>query len=168
MEDAISALRAERAILRARLAKIEAAISEYERWAESVSELIPGSQRLRPHSQPEHESPAHATDAADEPTASSIREFEEAARAVLRDADRPQQRGEMLAALDRGGIVVGGKDPANTLASRLTRMHDIVNLRGYGYWLKDRPYPQAGYVVSDGSADEADALPVSDWPKPFG
>lgn len=64
--------------------------------------------------------------------------------------------------------MVGGKDPANTLASRLTRMHDIVNLRGYGYWLKDRPFPRAGYFVSGRDTDNLADVQSSDVPTAFG
>lgn len=148
MEDAITTLRAERTALRARLAKVEAAIAEYDQWAESVAGLL-GEQTPSNTLGSSEVFDAGETPPQADRNPSSIRDFENATLAVLADADRPIQRGPLLSALERAGITVGGKNPANTMATRLSRMTDITNLRGYGYWLRGRDFPPAGHEAGD-------------------
>lgn len=146
MKDAITLLREERATLNAKLEKLDAAIAQYEMWAESVTGLLGGDTSDGP-------SGALSSDnseqfAKDELTEqpSSIGEFENTVRSILAGAEHPYQRGPMLAAIQRAGINVGGKNPANTMGTRLSRMEDVINLRGYGYWLASRPYMAAGHA----------------------
>jgi hypothetical protein len=55
-------------------------------------------------------------------------------------------------ALTEAGVIVGGKDPLNTVASRLSRMKGIINLKGHGYWVEGRAYPPARYPENESSA----------------
>jgi hypothetical protein len=142
VNEIINELKAERDALRHRLAKIEAAIEEYERWAESVAGLV-GTDSLRTGAETQSSVAAEQT---------PIAEFERAVLALFARAEKPLRRTEVHDALVDEGIVVGGKDPLNTVASRLSRMEGVTNLKGHGYWAADRPYPPAGYQVDDATA----------------
>lgn len=137
MRDAISTLREERAALRARLGKIEDAIAEYERWATSVQGLLGDVAPARPASD-EDETTDREPETHNQPKSSPIEEFEEAVRLVLGEADAPLQRGPLLSAIERLGIVIVSSNPANAMATRLSRMDDIVNVKGEGYWLSKK------------------------------
>lgn len=144
MTHVIEALQAERTALRGRLMKIEAAIEEYERWAQSVVQLVsPEVTQLVSRSN---------TEAASVQT--PISSFEDAVRALLKDATAPLKRVDIHDALVDGGVVIGGKEPLNTVASRLSRMKGITNLKGFGYWAEDRAYAPAGYTGSPSPAEE--------------
>lgn len=145
MKDAITLLREERATLNAKLEKLDAAIAEYEMWAEGVAGLLAGD--THDGADGTHPSDNGEQFVKDELTEqpSSIGEFENTVRSILAGAEHPYQRGPMLAAIQRAGINVGGKNPANTMGTRLSRMAGVINLRGYGYWLASRPYMAAGH-----------------------
>jgi len=65
---------------------------------------------------------------------------------ILADEGRPIKRGELLDILEKQGVVMGGTDKSKALGTTLWRVQDkIVNLNGFGYWLKDRAYDPAGY-----------------------
>jgi len=139
MNDVIVELKKERDRLRHRLEMIDASISEYERWAKTAAGLV--------------KSDVQSDNAVlvDEPTvdaegtATPIVEFEKKVRALFSRVSAPLKRTEVYEALSEADVVVGGREPLNTLASRLSRMDGITNLKGYGYWAEDRPYPAAGY-----------------------
>ena len=130
MQDAIIKLREERAILRTRLEKIEAAISEYDKWARSVEGLL-GDVAPTEQQRAKQPEPAPPTE-----PGSTIAEFEDAVRSLLGESSHPYKRGDLLAALSRSGIVINSSNPANAMATRLSRMKDVENVRGEGYWLK--------------------------------
>lgn len=142
MNDVIIELKQRREILRDELAKIDAAIEDYERWARSASALVGSGMR-----QPADD--AHV-DAGAEQTPVAV--FEKEARALFDRASAPLKRTEVHEALAQAGVVIGGKNPLNTVASRLSRMEGITNIKGLGYWAEDRPYPPAGHP--DGTASE--------------
>ena len=54
---------------------------------------------------------------------------------IIKAAGRPVARGEMIAELQRRGIVLGGKEPRRNLSTILWRSQSIQNLIGVGYWL---------------------------------
>lgn len=137
MDDVITELKREREILRDRLTKIDAAIEEYDRWAQSVAGLVGGG-KPAPANEPR-------LDPGAEPTPVAV--FEERVRALLSYASAPLKRADVYDSLTRAGVVIGGKDPLNTVAARLSRMEGITNLKGHGYWAEDRPYPPAGHLV---------------------
>ena len=142
MKDAISALREERAALRARLVKIEDAITEYDRWAASVQGLLGDVAPAKPTSDKD-ETTAHDAETHNQVKSSPIEEFEEAVRLVLGEAEAPLPRGPLLSAIERLGIVIVSGNPANAMATRLSRMDDIVNVKGEGYWLAEKVADQS-------------------------
>lgn len=88
-------------------------------------------------------------------------DFEVEVRALLGRASGPLKRNEVYEELSKIGVVVGGKEPLNTVASRLSRMQGVINLKGFGYWPEERPYPPAGHPrqfnSSQGLFNEPDA-----------
>lgn len=70
-----------------------------------------------------------------------------ATREILQTSGRPMKRGELLESLDALGIRVGGSDRSKVLGTILWRANDeIVNLRSFGFWMKDVPYAPANYI----------------------
>lgn len=141
MNDVIIELKREREALRGRLAKIDTAIEEYERWALSVADLVGRGATPATHDpQIEYN---------DGPAPVAV--FEEHVRRLLGEASSPLKRADVYDALKKADVKVGGKDPLNTVAARLSRMQGVTNLKGLGYWAEDRSYPPAGYPAASTS-----------------
>ncbi|MEL6572830.1 MAG: hypothetical protein AAFQ64_14285 [Pseudomonadota bacterium] len=130
MTDAITRLRHERAAILARLSKIEDAISKYDEWAGSVVGL------LSDETEPGNTTSKVSNENQLKP--SPMKEFEQAVRKILTESNGPVSRAELLGMLKRSGIVIGGKEPINTMTTRLTRMEDVANARGQGYWMTEK------------------------------
>lgn len=124
--------------------RIDAVIAEFKAWEERASALLHGEQtslspmpliaRATLLSMPELDAQT------------PMREFTMAVLAILDRTDTPLDRSALLAQLEAGGVIVGGADPKSTLSARMTRMpDDVVNIRGYGFWRKSRPFPQGEY-----------------------
>ena len=66
---------------------------------------------------------------------------------VLTKRKRPMSRRELHEALKERGMEVRGVDPVKTLGTILWRsgQEDLVQLQGYGYWIKGEPYAPADY-----------------------
>lgn len=78
-----------------------------------------------------------------------------ASRKVIHANGKPMNRTEILDKLKGTGIVVSGKDQANTLGTTLSRASDkIVYLKGFGYWLRECHYEPAEYNA-DAPRDDA-------------
>lgn len=74
-------------------------------------------------------------------------EVAEAARQVIREAGHPMIRPDLMRALRERGVVIEGANPDVVLSTMLYRTTGLVtNLKGFGYWLHDEPYPPAGYM----------------------
>ena len=92
--------------------------------------------------------------------------FELVTREILAAADKPLDRAALYGELRKRDIVIGSPDDnadLNTLSARMSRMTATINVRGYGYWLKDRSFPEGGYMPTsfgDGMAsdEETDSL----------
>ena len=74
--------------------------------------------------------------------------FEKMTLRMFAETDVPLPRGDAYARLQEMGVVVPGVEPPNTMTTRFSRMNEITNLKGHGYWLKSRPYPPAGYEAN--------------------
>jgi hypothetical protein len=68
---------------------------------------------------------------------------------VLSEAQEPLDRSALYKALIQRDVVIGSPDERsdlNTLSARMSRMQGkIVNVSGYGYWLRERAFPPGGY-----------------------
>lgn len=76
-------------------------------------------------------------------------DFEQAVVEVLSEAEEPLDRSALYKALIQRDVVIGSPDESsdlNTLSARMSRMKEkIVNVSGYGYWLRERAFPPGGY-----------------------
>ena len=68
-----------------------------------------------------------------------VSETERAAREIIIEAGHPVSTQYLLKVLPSRGVEIGGKDPASTLAARLSRAPSLVSERGIGWRLKDQP-----------------------------
>ncbi|MEI8718492.1 hypothetical protein [Mesorhizobium sp. ISC11] len=68
-----------------------------------------------------------------------------AVKDVLLNSPHPMSRGELLDRLTREGVEIHGTNPPNILGTTLSRAPGFVNLKGFGYWLAERPYAPAGH-----------------------
>lgn len=82
-------------------------------------------------------------------TPTPIPEYEQHLREILTATERPIQRSNLLKMLNERGVVVGGAKELNTLGTRLHRTDWVVNLKGHGYWLRDRGYGPAGHSAGE-------------------
>lgn len=65
---------------------------------------------------------------------------------VLSEHGRPLKRGQLLKELADNGVRIRGGDKSKVLGTTLWRAKDkIISIDGWGYWIKDRPSPLAGY-----------------------
>jgi hypothetical protein len=153
--DRISALRQERGALALRLAEIDRALSDYDDLENRVAML------LEPHpDQPvQLIAPVEAAPGKGAAVAvpalkrSPMSMFVEVTRHILAEAPQPLNRTDLLERIEQSGVVVGGADARATLSTRLSRIDDVTNIAGHGYWLKHRPYKAANYV---GETDDVD------------
>ncbi len=83
---------------------------------------------------------------------------------IIKEAGKPVLSGDMLAQLQERGVEIGGKDPASTLAARLSRATTIEFVRGQGWALSsDRLKDEAAdplsgteeSAASDGTSNDA-------------
>jgi hypothetical protein len=111
----------ERRRLRRRLARIEIALAERGLSACAV----------------ETDDPA--------PKSSSRTDIDKALQATLSHAAAPLRRRDVLDAIRQCGVNIHCLNPLGSLSSHLIRCAFVVNLKGHGYWHRDRAYPKAGY-----------------------
>jgi hypothetical protein len=69
------------------------------------------------------------------------------AEAILKEIGRPMPREELFAALKKQGVDIFGTDPLMVFSTMMWRMPNrFVRLAGgHGYWLRNEPWPAAGY-----------------------
>jgi len=73
-------------------------------------------------------------------------EFEVLATRAINEAGRPLTRTQILAWLENNGTPMPGTDASKNAGTKLWRARErFVNIRGAGYWFKDRPCPAVGY-----------------------
>lgn len=90
----------------------------------------------------------------------------DATRKFLQDAQKPIERADLLAMLQTAGLKIEGASPDTVLSTMLWRTRDtygIVHLRGFGYWLKERPWGPAAY-----DPDIDDLVGAADYDPPEG
>ena len=136
-----SELKAQIEVLQTQLAALDAWISMYHQ--------LEGETPAR--EAPQSAEPALAIPVATELTSRWIRKYDRdqiaaQAREAILEAGRPLQRAPLLAALEKGGLQLGGKNKARNLGTIMWRVRDrFVSIEGHGYWPKDLPYPAVGY-----------------------
>lgn len=85
----------------------------------------------------------------------------EAVRAIILAKHRPVPFGELVRELPSRGVVIPGKSPVNNLGARLSNAkgNEIVLLRGFGWWVKERPWPAAKYEPASESVPAGKGTP---------
>ena len=69
-------------------------------------------------------------------------------REVIEAEQRPMSRKELFQRLKARGVTLQGKNPEMVLSTMLWRAGEdagVVRIQRGGYWLKERPWPAAGY-----------------------
>jgi len=71
------------------------------------------------------------------------------AHRIIAAEGKPVPRTNLLTLLINEGLVIGGAAPETVLSTMLWRTrdtHGVIHLRNLGYWLKDKPLEEAGYI----------------------
>ena len=150
MTNAHERLRAKRAELLKQVEEIDAVLRRYAEIEEAAQRLI-SSGTVR---EPVASAKQHDHKPIDDQRPTPMPEFEKQLRAFLEEIAQPISRQALLNALKERGVVIGGANELNTLGTRLHRTPWVVNLKGHGYWLKARDYPQANHFNPAGANRE--------------
>ncbi|WP_291337988.1 hypothetical protein [Albidovulum sp.] len=134
----IERLKAERRELIARLSKIEAVIGQHEALQRQVEELLSGEHYQSPKPNRPASKSSDQGESPERRVTADVAEFERAVREILLVAQGPMDRNELYKVCIERGVQIGGKEPLNTLASRMSRMNGVSNIRGKGYFLTER------------------------------
>lgn len=128
-------------------------------WWQDASALTSPSAPTSTDSSAESPSPPESGTEGGRETYASPAETVRECLSILVASERPMRRGALLAALIRRGVKVGGANKSKVLGTTLWRAKEqFVSLPGWGYWIKDRPYPPALYDPLKGSQSHADPL----------
>lgn len=136
--DLFEQLRKERGELLARLSKIESVLTEHAALQRKVGELLGAEHPAIVRTASRTSKPSIHSESSGRRVSAEVAEFERAIHEILSLAPRPLDRTDLLEICVKRNIHVGGKDPINTLASRMTRMVGVTNVRGQGYFLESR------------------------------
>lgn len=159
--NAIEKLQAERQRLVARLAEIDKILGQYQeiqRIAESYfaknaphtpsTDSVSGPETLPEPQCVEPTKPMMRMPGFRKPK-TPMADFEQAVVEMLSEVEEPLDRSALYKALTERDVVIGSPDERsdlNTLSARMSRMKEkIVNVSGYGYWLRERAFPPGGY-----------------------
>lgn len=159
--NAIEKLQAERQRLVERLAEIDKILGQYEELERIAESYFATSATHTPSTDLASERVALAEPQRVEPTKpmmpmpnmrkakTPMADFEQAVVEVLSEVEEPLDRSALYKALLDRDVVIGSADEnadLNTLSARMSRMKkNVTNVRGYGYWLKDKPFIRGGY-----------------------
>lgn len=169
---AIENLLDERRQLSERIKAIDAVVAEYEAWERRASSLLSGHgepmiapAQSEPVSRMANQQSTSVLIRSTNKAVTPMPEFLAAVDAILDVTETPLDRNVLLATLEGKGVVVGGADPKSTLATRMTRLQGVTNIRGYGFWRRSRAFPPAGYAPAlsqtentEADDDEAEAV----------
>lgn len=166
--DAIERLKAERAALVSRLATIDAVIAEHAALQRKVESLLSMDAKDVVGNPPKAAKSGGESESGIRRVTPEVAAFEQGIRDILRVTPHPLDRNELYAQCLSRNIFVGGKEPLNTLASRMSRMDGVTNVRGQGYFLEDRlielrqpAYATSGAQQSIAANADADASAIT-------
>ena len=163
--DAIEKLQAERQRLVARLSEIDKILSRFDELQRIAERFFTTEAPHTGHHDGSNDSVVASTSHLDQnPEVSSgdslapikpktpMSVFVDTVLKVLAGAEQPLDRSALYAELLNRHIVIGSPDESadlNTLSARMSRMSEkVTNIKGYGYWLKDRAFLEGGYRPS--------------------
>lgn len=145
MANAYERLKKRRADLMKQVGEIDAVLNRYADVDRDAQRLISDGTVAEPVTVPEE----RASETLEVQKATPIPEYESQLRSLLEGLQEPLSRKELLNALTDRGVVVGGANELNTLGTRLHRAEWVANLKGHGYWLRDRDYEPADHVAGE-------------------
>jgi hypothetical protein len=88
------------------------------------------------------------------PTSLAVQETVQRVEQIIRSKNQPIPARLLRKYLEDEGFVIGGKDPANTLAARLSRATNLINIRDRGYWIRGIEAPaETSASASDRSVE---------------
>lgn len=91
--------------------------------------------------------------------AAATRETWAAVRTILEERGKPVRLRDLLGGVRERGVEVGGKEPASTLAARLSNSKEFASHRGIGWWFADRPLPNERAKLDEAEGLTSPALP---------
>lgn len=136
--DAIERLKEKRALLSAQLEKVDAAIAQHEFLQQVIDDLLADGDNQSPKRPTSITKYSVKAESDRRRVSNDVAEFERGIRDILLIAHQPLDRTELLKICVERNIPVGGQEPLNTLASRMSRMPGVTNIRGKGYFLSER------------------------------
>lgn len=129
----------EKVALLRRLALIDSLLQQQEQLESRIKKLLAtGTQDLVVDDADGTPSIQVETSKRPRPSLPEVVKFERHVREILSNAESPMDRTALLKAMTNRGVSIPGKDEKNTLGARLSRMSDVENIRGFGYWLSSR------------------------------
>ena len=85
-------------------------------------------------------------------------------RAAILEVGKPLKRGEIVRALEKRGIRVGGEEPARNIGTIMwrakTERREFEAFTRFGYWPADVACPAAGYEPPGDDGDDGDDAPA--------
>jgi len=150
----LRAIRDEISSLQTEASEIDGALSVLRRYGTMVPIELTAA--------PQDEAQSAQEETGSAPTMSQA-EFEVIAHQIIEEAGRPLTRSQIIQRFADAGKPITG-DASKNAGTKLWRAKEkFVNIRGAGYWLRDRPLPALGYTP-DTITPEQDYDP--DFPKP--
>lgn len=151
--NAIERLRQERERLLRRMAEIDSVLVELAAVERRAAVLLGDDALLDGGAQTSSTKSVLGSESSGRRASEEVATFERVAREILSAAEAPLDRTMLYKAVTASGVTIGGKDPKNTLAARVTRMGDVTNIRGKGYWLRSRMGDFTGNTPGEQSSD---------------
>jgi hypothetical protein len=130
-------IREELARLQAEAREIEAALTVMRRFAAVPGRAIIGSTDTQ-----------SATERGLPISRMGQAKFTTLAKKAIEETGKPMTRTQLLRWFEKNGTPVPGVDANRNAGTKLWRArHVLVNIRGAGYWLRDRDWPAAGWIA---------------------
>jgi hypothetical protein len=144
-------------IAQERLRKIEQEVADLRKFIAMYQELAGASPVANAEQGPKTEdSKPHKTKPV-RPRSARIwkpAEVVKMAEVAMKEAGKPLTRGELVDALEKKNVTIGGTDKPRNMGTIVWRSHKFVNIPDHGYWPKGLDCPAFGYSASESGNDE--------------
>src|SRR5438067_7182180 len=142
--DRLAVIRKEIAMLQVEAREIEGALTVMRRFGAVLSNEAPAPRQTP--SEVARIIEEGARNSAAQGFQMSQAEFEVLAAKAMNEIGRPMTRTQILDWLERNGTPLQGTDASKNAGTKLWRAKEkFINLRGSGYWFRDRPCEAVGY-----------------------
>lgn len=158
----LAAIRVEIEALEAEAVEIEEALQVMRRYGagSSLSSSLGNSEPAATATAARHIELSHANATVGFPMSQA--EFEVLATRAMNETGRPMTRSQLLRWLEANATPLHGLDASKNAGTKLWRARDkFINLRGAGYWFRDRACPLVAYDPGFGrDRPDHDAAPL--------